>query len=336
MKPAAPPKALPSSLEEWILASPGLKPVHRLCVMLRYVSGMTRAEIAAETGLSETQVPRRRGMAGARPLIIVKPETVITWHRRGFRLFWRWKSRGRNGRPGVPPDVRALIRELSTANPLWGAPRIHGELQKLGVSVSQSTVAKYMRRHPRPPSQTWRTFLANHASQIMAVDLFVVPTVTFRMLFVLVILAHERRRIVHVAVTDHPTAAWTAQQLRNAFPDHEAPAYLLHDRDTVFAGVATTIAGMNIQGFELRRARPGRTLICTWRIDRRRSSTTLIRIGDASLEPCECDLRREISPYRRCGSATVDYLLAGVKGRMLIALPISIVIRSSPNSTRPA
>ena len=180
---------------------------------------------------------------------IVKPDTVIAWHRRGFRLFWRWKSRRRNGRPGVPPDVRALIRELSTANPLWGAPRIHGELQKLGVSASQSTVAKYMhmRRPPRPPSQTWRTFLTNHASQIMAVDFFVVPTVTFRVLFVLVILAHERRRIVHVAVTEHPTAAWTAQQLRNAFPDHEAPAYLLHDRDAVFAGIATTIAGMNIQ-----------------------------------------------------------------------------------------
>ena len=178
---------------------------------------------------------------------IVKPDTVIAWHRRGFRPFWRWKSRRRNGRPGVPPDVRALIRELSTANPLWGAPRIHGELQKLGVSASQSTVAKYMRRHPRPPSQTWRTFLTNHTSQIMAVDFFVVPTVTFRMLFVLVILAHERRRIVHVAVTEHPTAAWTAQQLRNAFPDHQAPAYLLHDRDAVFAGVATTIAGMHIQ-----------------------------------------------------------------------------------------
>ena len=147
----------------------------------------------------------------------------------------------------MPPDVRALIRELSTANPLWGAPRIHGELQKLGISVSQSTVAKYMRRHPRPPSQTWRTFLTNHASQIMAADLFVVPTVTFRLLFVLVILAHDRRRIVHVAVTEHPTAAWTAQQLRNAFPENEAPGYLLHDRDAVFADVATTIAGMNIQ-----------------------------------------------------------------------------------------
>ena len=147
----------------------------------------------------------------------------------------------------MPADVRALIRELSTANPLWGAPRIHGELQKLGISVSQSTVAKYMRRHPRPPSQTWRTFLTNHASQIMAADLFVVPTVTFRLLFVLVILAHDRRRIVHVAVTEHPTAAWTAQQLRNAFPDDEAPGYLLHDRDAAFADVATTIAGMNIQ-----------------------------------------------------------------------------------------
>ena len=149
--------------------------------------------------------------------------------------------------PGRAADVRALIRELSTANPLWGAPRIHGELQKLGITVSQSTVAKYMRRHPRPPSQTWRTFLTNHASQIMAADLFVVPTVTFRLLFVLVILAHDRRRIVHVAVTDHPTAAWIAQQLRNAFPENEAPRYLLHDRDAVFADVAATIAAMNIQ-----------------------------------------------------------------------------------------
>ena len=142
---------------------------------------------------------------------IVRPETVVAWHRRGFRLFWTWKSRRRTGRPSVPAAVRALIRELSSANPLLGAPRIHGELQKLGISVSQSTVATFMRRHRRPPSQTWRTFLTNHASQIMAADLFVAPTVTFRLLFVLVILGHDRRRIVHVAVTDHPTADWTAQ-----------------------------------------------------------------------------------------------------------------------------
>jgi len=140
-------------------------------------------------------------------LHIVRPETVVAWHRRGFRLFWTWKSRRRTGRPGLPADVRALIRELSTANPLWGAPRIHGELQKLGIAVSQSTVAKFMRRHPRPPSQAWRTFLTNHASQIVAADLFVVPTVTFRLLFVLVILGHDRRRMVHVAVTDRPTSA---------------------------------------------------------------------------------------------------------------------------------
>jgi transposase InsO family protein len=178
---------------------------------------------------------------------IVKPETVIAWHRRGFRLFWTWKSRHCAGRPAVAQEVRALIRDMSTANPLWGAPRIHGELLKLGISVSQSTVATYMRRHPRPPSQTWRTFLTNHASQIMAADFFVVPTITFRLLFVLVILAHDRRRIVHVAVTDHPTAAWTAQQLRNVCSENEPPRYLLHDRDSVFTDVATTIRGMNIQ-----------------------------------------------------------------------------------------
>jgi hypothetical protein len=179
-------------------------------------------------------------------LHIVQPQTVVAWHRQGFRLFWTWKSRRRTGRPRVPADVRVLIRELSTANPLWGAPRIHGELQKLGLVVGQSTVAKYMRRHPRPPSQTWRTFLTNHASQIMATDLFVVPTVTFRLLFVLVILAHDRRRIVHMAVTDHPTAGWIAQQLRNAFAEDHAPRYLVHDRDGAFAEVATTVAGMNI------------------------------------------------------------------------------------------
>ena len=172
-----------------------------------------------------------------RTLVLIKPETVVDWHRRGFRLFWTWKSRRRTGRPTVPADVRALICAMSQANPLWGAPRIHGELRKLGIAVSQSTVAKYLVRRSRPPSQTWRTFLANHRSQVMAADFFVVPTVTYRLLFVLVILAHERRRIVHVAVTDHPTAAWTAQQLRNAFPDDECPSYLLHDRDAAFTGL---------------------------------------------------------------------------------------------------
>jgi transposase InsO family protein len=180
-------------------------------------------------------------------LHIVNPETNVGWHRRGFRLFWTWKSRRRTGRPGVPADVRALIRELSTENPLWGAARIHGELQKLGLVVSQSTVAKYMRRHPRPPSQTWQTFLTNHASQITAADLFVVPTVTFRLLFVRVVLAHDRRRIIHTDVTAHPTASWIAQQLRNAFPEDQASRYLVHDRDGAFADVGTTVAGMHVE-----------------------------------------------------------------------------------------
>jgi hypothetical protein len=150
--------------------------------------------------------------------VIVKPETVIARHRQGFRVCWTWKSRRRIGRPPVAADVRARIRTVAQENPLWGAPRIHGELLKLGLEASQATVAKYMPRRPTPPSQTWRTFLANHVQQIAAADFFVVPTATCRLLFVLVLLAHERRRVVHIAATAHPTAASTAQQLREAFP----------------------------------------------------------------------------------------------------------------------
>jgi len=180
-------------------------------------------------------------------LVIVKPETVIAWHRQSLRLWWTWKSRRRGGRPTVPTDVRDLIRTMSHDNPLWGAPRIHGELLKLGVDVCQASVAKYMMRRAKPPSQTWRTFLTKHVQQIAAADFFVVPTATCRLLFVLVILAHERRRIVHVAVTDHPTAAWTAQQLREAFPWNEAPRYLVRDRDSAFSAWTTTAAAIGIE-----------------------------------------------------------------------------------------
>src|ERR1700736_6913698 len=126
------------------------------------------------------------------------------------------------------------------ANPRWGAPRIHGELLKLGIDVCQATVAKYMMRPRQPPSQTWRTFLRNHIGQIVAADFFVVPTVTYRLVFVLVLLAHDRRRIRHVAVTAHPTAAWTAHQLRQDFPWDEAPRYVIHDRDLAFAARQST------------------------------------------------------------------------------------------------
>jgi len=168
-------------------------------------------------------------------LVIVKPETVIGWHRKGFRLYWTWKSRAvEHGRPRVSREVRELIRKMSSANPLWGAPRIHGELLKLGIEISQATVAKYMVRHRKPPSQTWRTFLENHVKVLVSADFHVVPTVTFRMLFVFVVLAHHRRRAIHFNVTAHPTAEWTAQQIAEAFPWDSAPRYLLHDRDLVY------------------------------------------------------------------------------------------------------
>ena len=172
-----------------------------------------------------------------RGLVIVQPQTVLAWHRRGFRLYWRWKSRQRGpGRPKVSPEVRVLIRKMSLSNPGWGAPRIHGELLKLGIEICETSVAQYMARRRKPPSQTWRTFLDNHLRQLVAVDFFVVPTMTFRVLFVFVVLAHDRRRIVHFNVTAHPTAEWTAQQIREAFPWETAPRFLLRDRDGIYGG----------------------------------------------------------------------------------------------------
>src|ERR1017187_7425358 len=167
-------------------------------------------------------------------LIIVKPETVIAWHRKGFRLYWTWKSRHRQGRPLVSTELRDLIRKMSLANPRWGAPRIHGELLKLGFEVSQATVAKYFVRHRKPASQTWRTFLKNHMKDLVSTDFFVVPTIWFRILFVFVILDHDRRRPIHFAVTEHPTAEWTTHQLLEAFPWDSAPRYLLRDRDGIY------------------------------------------------------------------------------------------------------
>ena len=168
-------------------------------------------------------------------LVIVKPQTVIAWHRKGFRLFWTWKvRRGRIGRPTVSREVRDWIRTMSRENPLWGAPRIHGELLKLGIDVGETSVGKYMIRHRKPPTQTWRTFLDNHIRQLVSVDFFTVPTIRFQVLYVFLVLAHERGLILHFNVTAHPTAEWTAQQLRNAFPWDTAPRYLLRDRDRIF------------------------------------------------------------------------------------------------------
>jgi transposase InsO family protein len=170
-----------------------------------------------------------------RPLVLVQPETVIRWHRKGFRLYWRWKSRQKAlGRPQVPQEIRDLIRRMSEANPLWGAPRIHGELLKLGIAISQAAVSKYMLRHRKPPSQTWRAFLANHAKDIVSIDFFTVPRATFRILFVFLVLRNDRRRVIHFNVTESPTAAWTGQQMIEAFPWDTTPRFVVRDRDGIY------------------------------------------------------------------------------------------------------
>lgn len=170
---------------------------------------------------------------------VVRPETILRWHRAGFRAYWRWKSRGQVGRPRVDRDLRDLVRRMSKENPLWGAPRIHGELLKLGFEVAQSTVSKYMAKRRGPPSQGWRTFLRNHADAIAAIDLCVVPTLTFERLFAFVVLGHGRRQLLWFAVTRNPTAEWLAQQIVEAFPWDTAPAYLLRDNDAAYGRVLT-------------------------------------------------------------------------------------------------
>jgi transposase InsO family protein len=168
-------------------------------------------------------------------LAIVEPKTVIRWHREGFRRFWRRKSRReRVGRPGLNPEIVTLIRRMAQANVTWGAPRIRNELALVGIEVAVSSVAKYMPRRHRPPSPTWRAFLENHLKDLMALDFFVVPAATFGVLFGLVILAHDRRRVLHFNVTAHPTAEWTGRQLVEAFPEESARRFLIRDRDTIY------------------------------------------------------------------------------------------------------
>ena len=178
-------------------------------------------------------------------MVLVRPATVVQWHRQGFRLYWRWRSR--SGRPSVDREVRSLIREMNRANPLWGAPRIHGELLKLGIKVSQATVAKYMVRRAGTPSPSWRSFLRNHIDGIAAIDMFVTMSVSFRLLYVMIILAPDRRKIVHFDVTQQPTARWLSQQVIEAFPWDTAPDYLLRDRDASYGAIfSKRVASMGI------------------------------------------------------------------------------------------
>jgi transposase InsO family protein len=172
------------------------------------------------------------------PLVIVTPDTVLRWQRRRFRAYWtRLPARPTGGRPPVNAEIKALVTRMAAANPLWGAPRIHGELLKLGIDVAERTVSRLLPKRRTPPSQSWRTFLANHVRDLVSLDFFTVPTARLRVLFVLVVLAHHRRRVVHFNVTEHPTASWTALQIVHAFPEDSAPSYLLRDRDSVYGHV---------------------------------------------------------------------------------------------------
>ena len=182
------------------------------------------------------------------PLILFQPETLIGWQRAGFRLFWRWKSRRRPGRPEKDQELIQLIRRMWSANPTWGSPRIRDELAKLGLVASTATIRKYRPKFRGKPSQGWKTFLQNHTGRIAAMDFLVVPTVTFRLLYVLIIMNHERRKVVHFNITDSPSAAWTAQQIVNAFPYDAAPKYLLRDRDSIYGSIFKhRVKGMGIQ-----------------------------------------------------------------------------------------
>jgi putative transposase len=182
-------------------------------------------------------------------LIFVQPETVTSWHHKRFRRYW-WKlSQAKHpGRPRTHPEIRDLIHTMAPANPTWGAPRVHGELKKLGFKISERTVSRLMPKKPRKPTQTWMTFLRNHLGQMVSVDFFTVPTIQLRVLYVFVILAHERRRVLHFYITEHPTAAWTAQQIVEAFPDDTVPSYLVRDRDGIYGHDFTTrVDGLGIQ-----------------------------------------------------------------------------------------
>ena len=228
-------------------------------------------------------------------LTIIRPETLVRWHRAGFRCYWRWKSRPRGGRPQIDTELRGLARRMSVENPLWGAPRIHGELLKLGSEVAQSSVAKYMVKRRGPPSQGWRTFLHNHAPDIAAMDLFVVPTVGFDLLYAFVIVRLGRRDLVWINVTAYPTADWIARQITEAFPWNEAPRYMIRDRDRIYGTVVTRrLRAMGIRDKPTAPASPWQNGVVERLIGsiRRESVDHMIVLGEAHL-------RRILKSYAR-------------------------------------
>ena len=224
---------------------------------------------------------------------VVQPETILRWHRAGFKMFWRWKSRNRVGRPKIDRGLRDVIERMSKENPLWGASRIHGEVLMLGFEVAQSTVSKYMMRPPKPPSQTWKTFLRNHAEAIAAIDMCVVPTLTFDLLFAFLVLGHGRRQLLWFEVTRHPTAEWLARQITEAFPWASAPAYLVRDNDRTYGNVFTS--RVRTMGIRDRPISPG----SPWQngIAERLIGTLRRECLDQILIFGETHLRRSLSAY---------------------------------------
>jgi transposase InsO family protein len=228
-------------------------------------------------------------------LTIIRPETLVRWHRVGFRFYWCWKSRTRGGRPQIEIDLRGLIRRMSIENPLWGAPRIHGELLKLGFEVAQSNVAKYMVKRRGPPSQGWRTFLRNHAPDVAAMDLFVVPTIGFDLLYAFIIVRLDRRDLVWINVTTNPTAEWVARQITEAFPWDGAPGYMIRDRDRIYGTVVTRrLSAMGIRDKPTAPASPWQNGFAERLIGsiRRECLDHLIVLGEAHL-------RRVLKSYAR-------------------------------------
>ena len=230
---------------------------HQLIILRRKVRG--RARLTNGDRLFFIQLYRWFPSV-LKAITIVRPETLVRWHRAGFRRYWRWKSSSLAGRPQIDAEMRALIRRMSADNPLWGAPRIHGELLKLGFVVAQSQRREVMVKRCGPPSQGWRTFLRNHAPNIAAMDLFVVPTIGFDLLYVLVIIRLERRNLVWINVTPNPSAEWVARQITEAFPWTEAPPYLIRDRDRVYgAAVMHRLRAMGIRDKPIAPGSLGRT-----------------------------------------------------------------------------
>ena len=216
------------------LAAENIALRHQILVLKRKHRGRIRLRGLDRVILSWLS---RMGPTVADAIIIVKPETLVRWHRLGFRAFWRWKSGSVGGRPQLDKELRGLILLMAAENPLWGAPRIHGELLKLGFELSQATVSNYIRRHPRPRGQAWRTFIDNHRDAIAATDLFVVPTIGFKLMYGIAVIHLKRRELVWTNATLHPTAEWIAQQLTEAFPWERAPSHLIRDRDASYGAV---------------------------------------------------------------------------------------------------